>query len=107
MTNYLRVCFFLNHALPNLDVLDWVRDVALVGGDPVADDCGAEHVGDELVAFAVPGEERGAGAAAAVDFEKLLALVAGDLNLVLQDAGGPEHADDVGFFRLAEADHDV
>ena len=73
----------------------------------MADDSGAEHVRDELVVLAVPGEERGTGTAATVDLEELLALVAGDFNFVLQHSGGPEHADDVSFFRLAEADDDV
>src|SRR6476661_9033621 len=78
-----------------------------MGADPVSDDSGAEHVGDELVVLAIPCKERGAGAAAAVDLEVILLLVPGNLNFILQHARGPEHAHDVGFFRLAEADDDV
>ena len=34
-------------------------------------------------------------------------LLAGDFDFVLQDAGRPQHADDIGLFRLAEADGEV
>ena len=101
------VAFLPNHVAIDLDVFDGAGDVALVGTDPVSDDAGAEHVGDEFVALAVPDEEGGAGAAAAVDFEVVLLLVAGDLDFVLQHSGGPEHAHDVGFFGLAEADGEI
>ena len=36
--------------------------------NPVANDCGADHVGDELVFRSVPGKQRGTGAAPAVQF---------------------------------------
>ena len=103
----LGIFLLSNHVAIDLDVFDGAGDVALVGADPVSDDAGAEHVGDEFVALAVPDEEGGAGAAAAVDFEVVLLLVAGDLDFVLQHSGGPEHAHDVGFFGLAEADGEI
>ena len=64
----------------------------------MSDNRSTEHIGDEFIALAVPDEQSGAGAAAAIDFEKFVALVAGNLilvNFVLQHAAGPEHADDV------------
>ena len=38
---------------------------------------------------------------------KFCTLVGGDFDFILQNAGRPQHADDVGFFRLAEADGQV
>ena len=77
------------------------------GPDPVPDHARAQHVGDELVALAIPDKQRGTRTAAAVDLQEVLLLVAGDLNFVLQHAGGPQHADDVGFLGIAQADDDV
>ena len=51
-----------------------------VGRDPVADDGGADDVGDELVLAAVPGEETWAGAAAAVEFFDLGDAFGGELS---------------------------
>ena len=96
-----------NRIAIDLYELDGSRNVPLVGTDPVSDYAGTEHVGDELVALAIPYEQRGAGAAAAVDLEEVLLLVAGNLNFILQNAGGPEHAHDIGVFGVAEADDDV
>ena len=43
-----------NHPAINLDPLHRPRNVALAGPDPVADHARAQHVGDELVALAIP-----------------------------------------------------
>ena len=99
--------FLFDHSAIDLYIFHRTGNVALVGADPVADDACAQHVGDELVALAIPDKQRGAGAAAAIDLEELLFFVAGDVDFVLQHAGRPQHADDVGFFRIAEADGQV
>src|SRR5437764_952903 len=39
-----------NHPPINFDPLHRPRNIALVGPDPVADDAGAQHVGNEFVA---------------------------------------------------------
>ncbi len=90
----------------NFEIFVGVGNIALVGAGPVADDSGADHVGEEFVFFAVPDEDDRAGAAAAVDFGDLLALQSPDLHFVLQDAGGPEQANHFGFALEAEAGDD-
>ena len=99
--------FFDDCAAINLDVLGRARDVALVRADPVSNDARAEHVADELVMMAIPDEERGTGAAAAIDLEIFLLAVASDFDFILNHAGGPDHAHDVGLFRVAKSDDDV
>src|ERR1700730_11589572 len=92
--------FFADGVTINLDVFHGARDVALSGPDPVSYYTGPQHVGDEFVALAIPHKQRWTGTAAAVDFEEVLLLVAGDLDFVLQHARGPQHADDVRLFRI-------
>ena len=82
-------------------------DFAFARRDPVSNDACAEHIADELVVRAIPGEERWTGTAAAVHFSKGLRLVGGDFDFILQNAGRPRHADDIGNFRLSEADGQV
>ena len=77
-----------------------------MGRDPVADDAGADHVGDEFEFAAVPCEEHGAGAAAAIEFGDGLIFFGGEIYFVLRDAGGPEKADDFGVFFVFEAGED-
>src|SRR5258706_7769628 len=96
-----------HHSPIDLDVFDRTRHVALAGANPVSNHARAQHIGHKLVTLAVPYKQRGAGTAAAVDLEKVLLLVAGHLDFVLQDARGPQHANDVGLPRVAQADHDV
>ena len=67
----------------------------------------AQHIANEFVAFAIPRKQRGAGTAAAIHLEIILLLVPRDIDFVLEHARGPSHAHDVGFFCIAEADHDV
>jgi hypothetical protein len=50
----------------DFDPLIGVGDVVGVGRDPVADDGCADGVGDEFVLASIPGEDDGAGTAAAV-----------------------------------------
>ncbi len=102
------IFFFLtNHAAIDLDPFDRTRNVSLVGANPVADDACSQHVGNKLIAFSVPDKQCRARATAAVDLEKVLLLVARNLDFVLQNTGRPKHAHDVGFFGVAQADHDV
>ena len=49
----------------------------------MANDARAKHVGDKLVALAIPGKESRARTAAAVDFENVLLPVAGDVDFIL------------------------
>ena len=73
----------------------------------MSDHARAEHVADKLVVRAVPYKECGTRTAAAIDLEEILNFVGGDFDFILQNASRPEHADDVGFFRLAEADGQI
>src|ERR1017187_7774221 len=82
-------------------------DVVFSGCDPVSNHARAQHVADELVFVAVPSEKRRTGTAAAVHFQKILTLVGGDFDFILQYAGRPQHADDVGNFRLPKTDGQV
>jgi hypothetical protein len=94
-----------------LDGFGRTRDVALdiASGrpDPVSYNARSEHIANELVFVAVPREERWTGTAAPVHLSKALHLVGGYFDLVLQDAGRPRHADNVGFFGLPKADGKV
>src|SRR5580693_5143210 len=101
------VFLLANHAAVDLDPLHGTWNVALSRPDPVADYTCAQHVGHEFVALTVPDKKRRAGTAPAINLEEVLLLVACDIDLVLQDAGRPQHAHDVGFFGIAQADHDV
>ena len=99
--------FFANGVAIDFYVFRGARNVALAGAYPVADDASAEHVSDELVAFTVPNEKRGAGTATAVNFHVFLFAIGGYFDFILQNSGRPEHADDVGLCRLSEADGEV
>ena len=72
----------------------------------MADDAGADHVGDEFVFVAVPGKEHGAGAAAAIEFGDGLIFFGSEIYFVLRDAGGPEETDDFGVFFVFESGED-
>ena len=96
--------FFADGGAVYFDVFRGTRNVALAGADPVADHAGAEHVANELVAFSIPNEKGGAGAATAIDFHVFLFAVGGDFDFVLQNPSRPEHADDVGLGGLSETD---
>ncbi len=72
----------------------------------MADDAGADHVGDEFEFVAVPCEEDRAGAAAAIEFGDGLIFFGGEIYFILRDAGGPEEADDFGGFFVFEAGED-
>ena len=61
----------------NFEIFVGVGSVALVRAGPVADDAGADHVGEEFEFFAVPDEDDRAGTAATVDFGDLSFLWAG------------------------------
>ena len=66
--------FLANRVARNLDVFRGARNVTLVGPDPVADYARAQHVADQFVVRAVPGEQGGAGTAPAVHFQETRAL---------------------------------
>src|ERR1700719_1022705 len=59
---------WMNAAGVDLEIFVGIGNVALSRGDPVADDAGANHVGDKFVFPSIPGEEDGTRAAAAVEF---------------------------------------
>src|ERR1700686_5682775 len=88
----------MNAARVDLEIFVRIRDVALAGGDPMADNAGADHVGNEFVFAAIPGEEDGTRAAAAVEFSKRMKFFGGQIYFILRDAGGPEQAHDFDIF---------
>jgi hypothetical protein len=45
-----------NRIARNLNELNRPRNVTLVRPNPVSDDAGTQHIGDELIALAVPHE---------------------------------------------------
>ena len=63
-----------------------------------------EHIADELVVRAIPGEKRGTRASTTVEFSNALRLVGGNSDFILQNAGWPQHADNIRFFGLSQAD---
>jgi hypothetical protein len=80
----------------DLDVLRRAWHVALVGIDPMSDDARADHVPDKFVVAAVPDKQRGTRAAAAIEFEIRDFAITRDFDFILQHAGRPEHAHDLG-----------
>src|ERR1700688_1007897 len=64
----------------------------------MADNAGADHVGNEFVFAAIPGEEDGTRAAAAVEFSKRMKFFGGQIYFILRDAGRPEQAHDFDIF---------
>ena len=97
----------VNAAGVDFEIFVGIGDVALAGRDPVADDAGANHVGDEFVFAAIPGKEDGAGAAAAIEFGDGIEFFGGEIYFVLRNAGGPEQADHFGIFFVSEAGEDA
>ena len=77
------------------------------GPDPVADHARAQHVSHQFIVGAIPDEKRGTGTAAAVHFEETVVFHSGNLDFILYDSGGPQHAHHIGLFGLAESDHEV
>ena len=67
------------------------------GRDPVADDAGADHVGEKFIALAIPDEDDGAGTAAAIDFRNFLTHPSSNFYFILQHAGRPKHAHHIRF----------
>ena len=96
-----------DHLAVDLYELNWPRNVALARPNPVTDHAGTQHIGDKLVALTVPYKERRTGTAAPVDLKKILLLVASYMNFVFEHSRRPEHAHDVGIFRISEADDDI
>src|SRR5438477_2073786 len=99
--------FLANRIARHLYVFRGPRNVALVWPNPVTDHARAQHVSNQLVVLAVPGEKCRTGTAAAIHFKKTVLLQARDLNLVLYDSGRPEHAHHVGFPGLTQRDNEV
>ena len=91
----------------HLDVFLRTGNIALTRRNPVSDYACAEHVADQLIVRAVPGEQRGTRTSAPVNLGKALFPVAGDLNFVLKHACGPKHANNIGLFGLPEANNQL
>ncbi len=56
----------------HFQIFGGIGNIALAGAGPVADDSGADHIGEKFVAAAVPDEDDGAGTAAAIDFRNIV-----------------------------------
>src|SRR5215813_13371410 len=63
----------------------------------------SNHICDQLIAFAIPGEEHGTRAAATIDLHDFLFLAGCKLNLVLQYTSRPEQAHDIYFLLLSKS----
>src|SRR5438874_12340605 len=84
-------------------VLSWVGKVGLARSDPVADDRRPNHIRYKFKFSAVPSEQYGTRAAAAVDFIDALSAARGPFDLILYDACGPEPARHLGLRGVAES----
>src|SRR5581483_9946239 len=99
-----RGTLFLPDHLPiNLDPFHRTRNVPLPRSDPVPNHTCAENIGDQLVVLSIPDKQSRTRASSTIQFEKILLLVGGDFDLVLQHASGPQHAHDIGLLSLPEA----
>src|ERR1700676_4691527 len=78
----------------------------LAGGEPMADDAGANHVGNEFVFAAVPGEEDGTRASATIEFSERMKFFGGEIYFVLRNASGPEQAHDFDIFFRVQSGED-
>src|ERR1700685_2645313 len=100
--------FLLPNYFPiNLDVLHRPRNIALIETYPMTHHDRAQHVGHKFVALAIPHKQCRTRTAAPVEFEKILLLVTRNLNFILQHAGRPQHAHDVGFFGVTKPYREV
>src|ERR1700719_1848407 len=97
---------WMNAAGVDLEIFVGIRDIALAGGHPMADDAGANHVGDEFVFAAIPGEEDRARASAAVELSERMKFFRGQIYFVLGNAGGPKQTHDFDIFFGAESGED-
>ena len=73
----------------------------------MSNDSGSENVRDKLIMFPIPRKQRRTRAPAPIKFLKVVLLVGGDFNFVLQHASGPEHTNNVGLLRLPKANGEV
>src|SRR5271154_2563281 len=81
--------------------------MVLAWTNPVADDAGAEHIGDEFIFLAIPGKQNGTRAAAAVKFADGLRFFGSEIYFVLWDTRRPEEANDFCIFFFAKASENV
>src|SRR5579871_2490292 len=88
----------------NFDVLSRSWNVSLARPDPVPHHSRAKHVGHELVLVPIPDKKRRTRTAAAVDLHELVLAIGGEFDFILQNAGWPEHANNIGLFSLTESD---
>ena len=97
----------LDAAAVDLQILGRIRNVALARRHPMADDAGADHVGNELVSLAVPGKHHRAGAAASIDFVQQMTTARCELHLILHDSRGPQQSHDVRLSQAIDAGQDA
>src|SRR6202047_4016350 len=96
----------MNAACVDLEIFVGIRDIALAGGDPMADNAGANHVGNEFVFATVPGEEDWARTSAAVQLSERMKFLRGQIYFVLRNSSGPEQAHDFHIFFGAKSGED-
>ncbi len=85
--------------------LDPLIGIGLVGRDrryPMTDNTGSDHVRDELILTSVPRKQHGTRASPAVKLGKRYGLARRDIELILRNAGWPQHADHIGTIGLAK-----
>src|SRR5260370_7709734 len=79
----------------NFQIFGWIGNVSLSGRDPVANDAGTDHVGDEFVFVAIPGKQNGAGTTAAVKLSNALPLATIQPNPISPPPPTPTHPNDI------------
>src|SRR6516225_35251 len=94
--------FWLGTLRRHFQIFVGIWDVTFTGSDPVADDAGPNHVGNELVLLAIPGKENGTRTATAVKLADALRFLGNKVDFVLRHAGRPEQAHGVDNFLRAQ-----
>ena len=68
----------------------------------MTDDPCADHVGDELIFASIPRKQHGTRASPPVKLGKSHRLAGRNIELILRNAGRPQHADNIGLVGLAQ-----
>ncbi len=94
-----------NHSPIHLHPLHRTRHIPLPRPNPMPHYARPQHVGHKLIPLPIPHKQSRARTSPPVDLRKILLPVARNVNFVLQHSSRPQHAYNVGLFRLAQSHH--
>src|ERR1700682_5010849 len=81
---------WMNTARVDLQIFIRIGNIALAGGDPMAYETWANHVGNEFVFVAIPGEQNRTRTSAAVQLSERMKFIRRQIYFVLRNSCGPQ-----------------